>query len=124
VLVLVSAGGIDVDESVADAVLWQPYGGQASGDGLEAVLFGDYSPSARLSQTFYKQEWADRMAGNWSTSILSFDLEVGQGRTHRYLKDLSLANHFFGFGLSYARFSYSGATQQHDVFFYFLFILG
>jgi hypothetical protein len=102
VLVLVSAGGVDVDESVADAVLWQPYGGQAAGDGLTAVLWGDYSPSARLPETFYRQEWADKMANNWSTSILSFDLEIGQGRTHRYLKNRSLARHHFGYGLSFS----------------------
>ncbi len=55
IVVLVSAGGIEVDETVADAVLWQPYGGQASGDGLVRVLFGSYSPTARLPETFYKQ---------------------------------------------------------------------
>lgn len=116
VVVIVSAGGVQVDESRADAVLWQPYGGQAAGDGLAAVLFGDASPSARLPQTFYKQAWADKMSGNVSTSILSFDLEVGEGRTHRYLKDPSLATHWFGFGLSYARFAYSNlrVAKQHN----------
>ena len=102
VLVLVSAGGIDVDESLADAVLWQPYAGQAAGDGLVAVLWGDYSPSARLPQTVYRQE-----------SILSFDLEVGQGRTHRYLKNHSLARHHFGYGLSFATFEYSSLKVAH-----------
>jgi len=131
IVVLVSAGGIDVDETVvsrkarrsgvafgpsltdclwmqADAVLWQPCkftsngspititkpmfltgclwladGGQASGDGLVSVLFGDYNPTARLPETFYKQAWADGMANSTAKSILSFDLEVGLGRTHR-----------------------------------------
>lgn len=55
IVVVVSAGGVDIDETVADAVLWQPYGGQASGDGLVRVLFGEYSPTARLPETFYKQ---------------------------------------------------------------------
>ena len=107
-MVIVSAGGVSVDESVADAVLWQPYGGQAAGDGLASVLYGDSIPSARLPLTFYYQAWADKMAGNVSTSILAFDLEVGEGRTHRYLKNRSLAQHHFGFGLSYGRFAYSG----------------
>lgn len=31
ILVLVSAAGVDVDESPVDAVLWQPYGGQVRG---------------------------------------------------------------------------------------------
>jgi hypothetical protein len=112
VLVLVSAAGIDVgDESRADAVLWQPYAGQAAGEGLAAVLFAGANPSARLPATWYTQTWADGMANDPSLSILSFDLEVGLGRTHRYVND-TLRNvvHGFGYGLSYTNFTYQSVT--------------
>lgn len=52
------------------------------------------------------QLWADGMANDPALSILSFDLDVGLGRTHRYLTNSSLVAHRFGFGMSYHRFSY------------------
>lgn len=39
VVVVVSAGGVDLDESLVDAVLWQPYGGQEAGTGLAYAGF-------------------------------------------------------------------------------------
>jgi hypothetical protein len=38
IVVLVSAGGIDVDESKAAAILWAPYGGEEAGSGLVSVI--------------------------------------------------------------------------------------
>ena len=61
VLVVVSAGGVDLDESKASAVLYAPYGGEEAGSGLADILFGHANPSARLPVTVYKQAWADSM---------------------------------------------------------------
>ena len=61
VLVVVSAGGVDLDESKASAVLYAPYGGEEAGSGLADILFGHVNPSARLPVTVYKQAWADSM---------------------------------------------------------------
>lgn len=99
--------------------MWQPYGGEEAGSGLADVLFGTVNPSARLPQTFYTQAWADTMNNNVTTSYLAFDLEVGVGRTHRYVADTYAANdtyvkHRFGYGLSYTRFEYSGLTVSHS----------
>ena len=125
ILVVVSAGGVDVDESLAHAVLWQPYGGEEAGSGLADIIWGHTNPSARLPLTVYKQAWADEMncknfteaagaarhyVGDCATSILRLDLEAGVGRTHRYLNDTSVASyvkHHMGYGLSYATFAYS-----------------
>eukprot|EP01065_Artemidia_motanka_P042620 TRINITY_DN5750_c0_g1_i1.p1 TRINITY_DN5750_c0_g1~~TRINITY_DN5750_c0_g1_i1.p1 ORF type:complete len:780 (+),score=184.39 TRINITY_DN5750_c0_g1_i1:74-2413(+) len=107
VIVVVSAGGVDLDESTAKAVLWAPYGGQAAGFGVADVLFGAVNPSAKLPLTFYRQSWADSMNSATGTSILSLDLEVGVGRTHRYLSDARYVKHSFGFGLSYTSFAFS-----------------
>ena len=128
VLVVVSAGGVDVDESLAQAVLWAPYGGEEAGSGLADVLFGHVNPSARLPLTVYKQAWADDMncknftesggverhyVDDCATSILRLDLEAGVGRTHRYLKDTSTyVKHFLGYGLSYSSFVYSDLTVE------------
>ena len=61
VLVVVSAGGVDLDEGKASAVLYAPYGGEEAGSGLADILFGHVNPSARLPVTVYKQAWADSM---------------------------------------------------------------
>jgi hypothetical protein len=102
VIVVVSAGGVDLDESQAAAVLYAPYGGEEAGSGLADVLFGRVSPSARMPVTVYRQAWADTMNcknytespgrtrkynADCATSILQMDLERGVGRTHRYLSD-------------------------------------
>lgn len=46
------------------------------------------------------------MANDPTLSILSFDLNIGLGRTHRYITNSSFIAHRFGFGLSYHRFNY------------------
>ena len=129
ILVVVSAGGVDLDETKAAAVLWAPYGGEEAGTGLADVLFGEVNPSARLPVTVYKQAWADAMnCKNFSespgkarkynedcaTSILQLDLERGVGRTHRYLKDPAThVKHAFGYGLSYTTFKYSALKATY-----------
>lgn len=129
VLVVVSAGGVDLDETKAAAVVWAPYGGEEAGSGLADVLFGAVNPSARLPVTVYKQAWADTMNcknftespgkarkynGDCATSILQLDLERGVGRTHRYLTDPAThVKHAFGYGLSYTTFAYSGLKAAY-----------
>jgi len=116
VVVLVSAGGVDIDESLADAVVWAPYGGQAAGEGVARVLFGEWVPSGRLPLTFYTQAWADSMnAGGDALSIRRLDLEAGVGRTHRYLPaEGGWVKHWLGYGLSYTSFSYAGLKVSGD----------
>ena len=115
VVVIVSAGGVDLGalEGRADAIVWAPYGGEEAGSGLADVLFGRVNPSARLPLTWYTQTWADAMANNVTTSMLNLDLDVGLGRTYRYLDPAhtqKTVTHMFGFGLSYTTFSYSNLT--------------
>jgi len=120
VVAIVSAGGVALDETPACAVLWAPYGGEEAGSGLADILWGKVNPSGRLPLTIYSQEWAKHMncpnyTQDCSTSILHFDLDVGVGRTYRYIKDESLVQHHFGYGLSYTKFAYNGISVDTHV---------
>jgi beta-glucosidase len=70
---------------------------QEEGHGLADVLFGDYSPAGRLTQT-------------WPTGdaqlLPLMDYNLLHGRTYLYSKDKPL--YAFGYGLSYTDFKYEG----------------
>lgn len=106
VLVLVSAGGIDLGvpaASLAHAVLAVGYGGEEMGHGLWDVLTGRVSPSGRLAATWY----ANSYLATPVPSIADFDLAgPGWGRTYRYV-DPAHVVYAFGHGASYAAFAYS-----------------
>lgn len=70
------------------------YGGQAGGQAVADVLFGDYNPSGRLPVTFYKAD----------SDLPSFTDYSMEGRTYRYFKGQPL--YPFGYGLSYTSFAY------------------
>ncbi len=71
-------------------------GSEEQGDGLADVLFGDYDPAGRLTQTWVKDE-ADLPP--------MMDYNIRDGRTYMYAKQKPL--YAFGFGLSYTSFAYS-----------------
>jgi beta-glucosidase len=80
------------------------YGGQAAGNAVADVLFGDYIPSGRLPVTFYR---SDR-------DLPSFEDYSMANRTYRYFKGEPL--YPFGFGLSYTSFKYSNlAVSKQSV---------
>jgi beta-glucosidase len=104
--------------SQVSAVLEAWYPGQENGNALAPILFGDVSPSGKLSETFPAQETDLPTAGSPaqypgvpSTTIpgsteatYSEELDVG----YRWYDDHAIAPMFpFGFGLSYTTFSYS-----------------
>jgi beta-glucosidase len=77
------------------AIVHITHNSQEEGHGLADVLFGDYSPAGRLTQT-------------WPTGdaqllpIMDYNLLLG--RTYLYSKDKPL--YAFGYGLSYTSFTY------------------
>ncbi len=104
VLVLTGGSPIAMREAmeIADSVLWVWYPGEAGGEGVADILFGDTSPSGRLPITFPK-----------STDQLPPYEDYGmQGRTYRYMEEEPLLP--FGFGLSYTTFRYDKITMQAD----------
>jgi beta-glucosidase len=112
-VVLVGGAAIEVrpfDEE-ADAVLMGWLGGQAFGPAVAEVLFGEASPSGRLSETFAR-------AVKDHVSALNFpggpkEVHYGEGIYvgYRYFQtfDQDVA-YPFGHGLSYTTFEYSDAS--------------
>ncbi|WP_232468353.1 glycoside hydrolase family 3 C-terminal domain-containing protein [Alkalitalea saponilacus] len=83
----------EADNVPAIIEAWYP--GQAGGQAIADVLFGDYNPAGRLPVTFYKS----------INQIPDFSDYSMDGRTYRYFKGEPLYE--FGFGLSYTTFDYS-----------------
>ena len=77
------------------AIVHMTHNSQEEGHGLADVLFGDYSPAGRLTQT-------------WPTGdaqlLPIMDYDITHGRTYMYCKDKPL--YAFGYGLSYTAFAY------------------
>lgn len=70
------------------------YGGQAAGEALADVLFGNYNPAGRLPVTFYASD----------ADLDSFNNYNMDNRTYRYFGGKPLYG--FGYGLSYTSFKY------------------
>jgi beta-glucosidase len=91
------------------AVLDMWYGGQAAGNALAAILFGDASPSGKLPVTF-PREWNDSPASaNYPGTKLHVEYAEGIYVGYRYFDTRSVDPLFpFGHGLSYTKFDYTG----------------
>jgi beta-glucosidase len=92
-----SALAVSWAQANVPAILEAWYPGQAGGQAIADVLFGDYNPAGRLPVTFYKD----------TTDLppfTSYDMRAGQGRTYRFFKGTPL--YPFGHGLSYTTFGY------------------
>jgi beta-glucosidase len=96
VLVLLNGSAVAVNwaQDHVPAIVEAWYPGQAGGDALADVLFGDYNPAGRLPVTFYKS--ADQLP--------PFTDYHMTGRTYRYFRGEPL--YAFGYGLSYTTFGY------------------
>ncbi|CAI0400285.1 unnamed protein product [Linum tenue] len=87
VLAIMSGSPIDItfakDDTRIKAILWVGYPGQAGGDAIAQVIFGDYNPAGRSPFTWYPKEYAEqvsmtdmRMRANASSNF--------PGRTYSY----------------------------------------
>jgi beta-glucosidase len=98
VLVLLNGSALAVnwenDHLPAIVEAWYP--GQAAGQAIADILFGDYNPSGRLPVTFYHS----------TNELPDFDDYQITNQTYRYFNGTPL--YAFGYGLSYTSFRYSG----------------
>ena len=76
------------------AILNVWYGGQAVGQAVADVLWGDYNPAGRLPITFYASD----------DDLPPYEDYSMRGRTYRYFDKKALFP--FGYGLSYTTFRY------------------
>jgi beta-glucosidase len=90
-----SALAINWEKDNIPAIIESWYGGQAAGQAIADVIFGDYNPGGRLPVTFYKSV----------EDLPDFTDYKMENRTYRYFKGEPLFP--FGYGLSYTTFSYS-----------------
>lgn len=104
VLVLLNGSAVSInwanDNIPAIVEAWYP--GQAAGDAIADVLFGDYNPSGRLPVTFYKSV-------NQIPPFVDYGMK---GKTYRYFTGEVL--YPFGYGLSYSKFEYKNIRLQKD----------
>jgi beta-glucosidase len=105
VLVLLNGSALSVnwEKENIPAILETWYGGQAAGQAIADVLFGDYNPGGRLPVTFYKSV----------NDLPSFDDYNMKNRTYRYFTGEPLFP--FGYGLSYTTFGYSKLEVKKQV---------
>lgn len=97
ILVLLAGSALAVswaDEHVP-AIIQAWYPGAEGGEAIAGLIFGEYSPSAKLPVTFYRT----------TEELPAFDDYAMNNRTYRYMEQDAL--YPFGFGLSYTRFAYS-----------------
>ncbi|HYG19847.1 MAG TPA: glycoside hydrolase family 3 C-terminal domain-containing protein, partial [Ohtaekwangia sp.] len=97
VLVLLngSALAINWENENIPAIVEAWYPGQAAGQAIADVLFGDYNPGGKLPVTFYSSV----------KDLPPFDDYSISNQTYRYYKGKPL--YPFGYGLSYTTFAYS-----------------
>ncbi|XAR72962.1 Xylan 1,4-beta-xylosidase [Bertholletia excelsa] len=107
VLIIMSASPIDVstakNNSKIGAILWVGYPGQAGGEAIAQILFGDYNPGGRSPFTWYPQSYAEQVPMT-DMNMRPNATRSFPGRTYRFYTGKIL--YPFGHGLSYSTFSH------------------
>jgi len=104
ILVLQSGCALAIDWEAENlpAILAGWYPGQAGGQALAEVVFGEYNPAGRLPVTFYRS----------TQDLPPFEDYDMEGRTYRYFRGEPL--YPFGHGLSYTSFDYENLTMNSN----------
>lgn len=105
IVVMQTLGCVEVEEfknlQNIPGILWVGYNGQAQGEAIASILFGDVTPGGKLNGTWYKTV-------KDLPEITDYTLRGGNGKNGRtfwyFNKDVSYE---FGYGLSYTTFEYS-----------------
>ena len=110
VMVVVGGGGVDlsayVDDARVGAIVFAGYPGESGGTAIADVLFGNVSPSGRLTQTFYSNAFLGEVS---MTDMAMRPHDSSPGRTYRFYEGPSVV-YPFGHGLSYTSFEYNLAS--------------
>ena len=112
VLLLIHGGALALDTAAhgVPAIVDAHYPGQMGGDAVAAILFGDASPSGRLTTTVYPATWATQRAMS-DYNLAPHKSAIGDdvpGVTYLYYDGPT--DWPFGYGLSYTTFNFSWAS--------------
>src|SRR5258708_8607642 len=104
-LVIQSGGPVDIGNVQGDfpSIVFSGYNGESQGTALADVLFGKQDPSGHLDFTWYAN---DSQLPDMQNYGLTPSQTGGLGRTYQYFT--GTPTYPFGYGLSYAKFKYSG----------------
>jgi beta-glucosidase len=112
VVVMQTLGCVEVEEFKdlpnVKAILWTGYNGQAQGEAIAKVLFGDVNPGGKLNATWFKTV-------KDLPEITDYTLrgqKDNNGRTLWYFD--GAVSYPFGYGLSYTTFAYSNFRISCD----------
>ena len=98
-----SAMALVPETTTCDAIVQAWYGGEAGGEALADVLYGDCNPTGRLPITFYRS----------TDQLPDYESYEMKGRTYRYMTESPLW--CFGYGLSYTTVRYGAPTYKNNV---------
>ncbi len=87
------------------AILWTCYNGQAQGNAMARVIFGEHNPTAKLPFTWYADD--DQLPTIDDYNLYQEDYTNG-GWTYQYFT--GDVDYPFGHGISYATFEYDNLT--------------
>ncbi len=99
-----SAMAYNWEQNKLDAIVQAWYPGQAGGQAVADVIFGEYNPGGKLPITFYKSV----------DDLPPFEDYHMEGRTYRYFREEPL--YPFGYGLSYSTLKYSAPICSNHNF--------
>ncbi|MCL2088752.1 MAG: glycoside hydrolase family 3 C-terminal domain-containing protein, partial [Oscillospiraceae bacterium] len=105
-----SVGMLDLSEFVDDvpAILWCAYNGQAQGNAMARVIFGDANPTAKLPFTWYADEDQLPTIDDYHIRGDEFEGKTHNGWTYQYFTGDT--TYPFGHGLTYSSFEYTNTT--------------
>ncbi|XP_066338580.1 probable beta-D-xylosidase 2 isoform X1 [Miscanthus floridulus] len=108
ILVLMSGGPIDIafakNDPRIDGILWAGYPGQAGGQAIADVIFGQHNPGGKLPVTWYPQDYLQKVPMT-NMAMRANPARGYPGRTYRFYTGPTI--HPFGHGLSYTQFTHS-----------------
>jgi hypothetical protein len=106
-MVIQSNGPVDISATRGDfpAIVFSGYNGESQGTALAQVLFGQVNPAGHLDFTWYASTAQLAGLANYG---LTPSQTGGLGRTYMYFT--GAPTYPFGYGLSYASFSYSNVA--------------
>lgn len=111
IMIVVSGGVIDLSEYKNDArvgaIIWAGYIGQAGGEAIADVIFGNYNPSGRITQTFYDNAYLAQVV---KQDMNMRPVNGSPGRTYRFYTGEPV--YPFGHGLSYSTFQYTFLSNE------------